>query len=468
MMNKREHNRSGTPGFFQDLFLRKSFLFTTIVLMTAAMLSIIQAPSVSAAESPVFRSVLDNGVVLLAKPNDHKDRDIVAISVVLKLSVFDETDQKVGIRTMLADLIMERINNERASSGIRLTELMGVISGTETTPDYVIFNFVTTTRHYRKVLELMAKSITTTNFDESLFSREKKAFTDAVKDGKGGFSAIYQIFLQVFYKYHPYKASEEINAKGLEKLEKSKLEEFMKSKLSADRIVIGIAGNINYQEIKTLAENYFSGVNAPRKSSRVEVQWEPKATEKEVFLSSLSQMAYLLIGLPAPSYSSPDYPAMKVLCALLGEGLNSRLWVELREKRGLAYELGSFFPDLEGPSHMLIYVISQPQNVIQSRRLILSELEKLKNSYVLDRELTDAKAKINGTYLLARESSKGQASHMAISEVIGGKYSLDTTMQKRLEEVSSADIRRVVNTYFEETTMLVIRPPGAFYIDWFR
>ncbi len=463
-MNKGRHF---CPIVERQSSTQKDLLMTTVMaLILISVLSLILPSTAGAAESPIFRSALDNGVVLLTKANESKD--VVAISIVLKLSVFDETDQKVGIRTMLSDLIMERIYDERAPSGIRLTELMGVMSGTETTPDYVIFNFITTTRHYKKVLELLSKSITTTSFDEALFKREKKVFTEAVKEGKGGFSAIYEIFLQIFYKYHPYKASEDVNVKGLEKLEKTKLEEFMKSKLSADRIVIGIAGNVNYQETKTLVDKYFGALEIPRKSSRVEVQWEPKATEKEVFLSSLSQMAYLIIGLPAPSYSSPDYPAMKVLCALLGEGLNSRLWVELREKRGLAYELGSFYPDLEGPGHMMIYVISQPQNVIQSRRIIISELEKLKTGYVLDRELTDAKAKINGSYLLARESCKGQASHMAISEVIGGKYSLDSTMQKRLEDVSSADIRRVVNTYFEETTMLVVRPPGAFYIDWFR
>jgi len=466
-MNKGRYRSRAAGRHPGNHSLRRSAPASSVMVLALLMtLSCIAPPSVDAAEPPVIRSVLDNGVVLLAKPNERKD--IVAISVVLKLSVFDETDQKVGIRTMLADLIMERINSEKASSGIRLTELMGVMSGTETTPDYVIFNFITTTRHYKKVLELLSKSLTSPSFDEALFKKEKKAFTEALKGGKGGFSAIYEIFLQVFYKYHPYKSSEEINTKGLDKLEKNKLEEFMKAKLSADRIVIGIAGNFNYSETKALVEKYFGGVGNPPKSSRVEVQWEPKATEKEVFLSSLSQMAYLIIGLPAPSYSSPDYPAMKVLCTLLGEGLNSRLWVQLREKRGLAYELGSFYPDLEGPSHMLIYVVSQPQNVIQSRRLIMSELEKLKTTNVLDRELSDAKAKINGSYLLARESCKGQASHMAISEVIGGKYSLDMTMQKRLEDVNAADIKRVVNTYFGEATLLVVRPPGAFYIDWFR
>jgi zinc protease len=418
-----------------------------------------------AAEIPLFRTTLDNGMVLLVKPNDSKD--IVAITVLLKIGVFDQTDQKVGIRTLLAHLLLKKICSELSPSGIRTTELMGVISSIDTTPDYMVLSFITTPRHYKKMMELIAKGLSDTSFDDAMFKKEKGLYLTAMKEGRGGFSQIYDIFLQNFYRYHPYRSSEEINVKGLESVDKSKLEEFARAKLSSDRIVVALAGNVTNNEVRPLVEKSFSSLSA-KKSSKVEVQWEPQSTEKEIFLSSLSQMSWLLMGFPAPAYGSPDYPAMKVMNTILAEGLNSRLWNEVREKRGLAYQLGSFFPELDGPSHLLIYVITEPQYVILARRLILSEIEKIKNVGVTDKELQDAKIKISGTYLLARESSKGQSLDMAAAEIIGGQYSLDVNMQKKVEEVTSKDVKKVITHYFVDPTLLVVRPPGHFYIDWFR
>ncbi|MDQ7822147.1 MAG: pitrilysin family protein [Candidatus Eremiobacteraeota bacterium] len=437
-----------------------------LLLLMAFLWSLGQSPlPLFGAEPPVFKNILDNGLLLLVKPGETKD--IVAVSIIIRSSVYDEEDQKVGIRSLLLELLQEKIAGETTAGGISLTELMGVMTQTESTADYIALNFVTTPRHYKKLLELVAKALVDPTISDTLFTKVKNSFVEKNKGGKGAFSTIYSIFLQNFYRYHPYKLSEEANVKGIENTDKKKAESFFASQATSDRIVIAIAGNVKQDEVMAQIKNDFSSLR-PRKTTRVEVQWEPQTIEKELFLSSLSKMSWILLGFPAPSYGSPDYPAMLVLKTLLGDGLNSRLWVELREKRGLAYELGSYYPELEGPSHLLLYVITQPQNVIASRRLILNEIEDIRVHGVTPIELEDAKAKIFGGYLLSRESSKGQALATAVSEVIGGKYSLDVTLERKVEEVTSQDISLMINKYFQVPTYLVVRPPGAYYIDWFR
>lgn len=416
-------------------------------------------------ETPIFKHKLDNGVSILQAASDRND--IVCICVVLNLSVYDEREQRVGIRSLVSDLLMEKICSKTTAKGTRVLELMGVLTEAETTPDYMTLTFFTRPSDYRKVLELVAEELQDYHFDEALFKREKDLFIEKLEGGGSGFSSIYDIFLQSFYRYHPYKLSEEPNPKGLKSVKKEDLEKFLSTTLQSDKIIISITGNIDPEEVCTLVENKFSKFSHG-KSSRVEVQWEPQATQKEIFLSSLSKMAWLLVGYPAPSYGSPDYPAMKVLQTILGEGLNSRLWVELREKRGFAYELGSFYPELEGPSHVLIYVAAQPQNIISTRRLVYKEIRSIQSGGVQGRELTDAKAKIRGSLLLQRESSKGQALDMAVAQIIGGRYALDINLARKIDEVGSDDVRKVAIKYFQEATLLVVRPPGAFYIDWFE
>ena len=198
----------------------------------------------------------------------------------------------------------------------------------------------------------------------------------------------------------------------------------------------------------------------------MEVQWEPQASEKEVYLYSQSELAWVLLGYQAPSLQSSDYAPMQVIYGALGAGLSSRLWTQLRENRGLAYEVGARYPELLGPSHLLCHVITKPSSVGIARRRMLAEIDKLKKDGMSELELAETKEKLLGMYLLERESMSGRALHLGMAELSGAGYESDARKLQELQRVTVADVKRVANEYLREPTLIMARPGGRFYFDW--
>ena len=241
--------------------------------------------------------------------------------------------------------------------------------------------------------------------------------------------------------------------------------QFFKEHFASNRMVLSVSGRVNRSDVMDQAKKDFSAIKSVESRS-LDIAWEPKASEKEIFLSANSSIAWVFLGYPAPNVSSRDYVAMKLIHALMGDGLSSRLFTEIREKRGLAYELGAVYPTLLGPSHMLTYTITKPNQVGAARNQIFKEIQRLKEHGVGNAELDDSRRKLIGNYLLERETNTGRAYNLAIAEVIGVGYEFDVNFIKNVESVTPAEIQQVAKRYLDNYTLVVARPGGRMYFDF--
>jgi predicted Zn-dependent peptidase len=151
--------------------------------------------------------------------------------------------------------------------------------------------------------------------------------------------------------------------------------------------------------------------------------------------------------------------------AVLSEGLSSRLFNEIREKKGLSYTISSVHPDLKGPGHFLTYVVTRPADVGKVRREVLKQVEILKKELLPADELAAAKEKLRGAFLLESETVQGTAFRLARAESIGLGYSYEENFEKNLKKVTAQEIRRVAVTYLVNPTIIIARPAGRFYFD---
>lgn len=156
---------------------------------------------------------------------------------------------------------------------------------------------------------------------------------------------------------------------------------------------------------------------------------------------------------------------MEIINAVLSEGLSSRLFNEIREKKGLAYTISSVHPDLKGPSHFLTYVITRPHDAGKVRRDVLKQAELLKEVSLTPNELRAAKQKVRGSFLNETETCRGKAFRLARAESIGLGFSYEENFEKKLSEVTAEDIRRVARGYLVNPTVIIARPGGKLYWD---
>ncbi len=442
----------------------RSILLACLLALVVAFPAEAQPPPthnvMAARHSPVGRVILPNGLVVLV--SESPGEDIVALEVLVRVGLTDESNQNSGITHLILRILRDRISNDNGEDVIEVT---GSVLNTSSEPDYARISLVTTSAQFPRMLGRISAAMRSTTFTEAEVSEAKDEILGQLRGDQGAFTQLYDIFCQNFYRYHPYKNNQHGTESSVSRTDAATVSKFFKEHFASNRTVVSVAGRVNRSLVTDMARREFAALK-PVELKTLDIAWEPKASEKEIFLSANSSIAWVFLGYPAPNVSSRDYVAMKLIHALMGDGLSSRLFTEIREKRGLAYELGAVYPTLLGPSHMLTYTITRPNQVGAARSQIFREIDRLKEHGVGSSELDASRRKLIGNYLLERETNTGRAYHLAIAEVIGVGYEFDVNFIKNVESVTPTEIQQVAKRYLDNYTLVVARPGGRFYFDF--
>ncbi|MBS2034385.1 insulinase family protein [bacterium] len=414
----------------------------------------------AARATPVGRQVLKNGLRVLV--NESPQEDIVAMELLVQVGAMEETTPVIGIEQILEELLRERISIS-ADGTDRIEDCAASLKVTPEL-DYMRISLVSTSADFPGLLTAVAEAFKKRPLDEAELEKVRKKILPNLESPQGALSELYDIFRQQFYRYHPYKRSGRLAEGLLERLRAHQVQEFMDQYYVANRMIVSISGRIDRTEAVKMVEERFGAL--PQKEIRsLDVSWDPKPTEKEVFLTGGGQLGWLFVGYPAPSGPSRDYATMRVINALLGEGLSSRLFTEIREKRSLCYELGSMYPVLRGPAHFLTYTVTKPEQVWPARKQLLVEIERLKKDGISKLELEESKRKVIGSYWQERETNQGRAFQSAQGELLGLSYEFDSQFMHALDTITTEDVKEVARRYLDNATLIVARPRGIFYWD---
>ncbi|MBQ7568528.1 insulinase family protein [bacterium] len=410
--------------------------------------------------SSVQRFALPNGLRVLVQEVPYDD--IVAIELLVRCGVFQEESNLAGYTNFVLEMLLNRVASD---NGEDVAEITGSVADVGVTPDLARLSIVTSSKYCDYWLNRLCHALTVPEFSEKEAENVRSRLLISLKERGGGFSELYEIFLSQFYRYHPYKRSNFGNEAVIKKATAAALSDFYKRHFGADHMVISVSGRASAPELVNIIKAQLSGLE-PHPDEVVATQWEAQAQEKEMYLSSSANMAWVLLGYPAPPMLSSDYAAMRLATAAIGSGLSSRLWLELREKRGLAYELSGRFPELSGPSHFLCYAVCKPTSIGEVRRRMKAELKRFRDEGISAQELEDTRNMLIGEYLLKRETNAGRALRVGMAELLGPGYSADAQYLYELRKVTVADVNRVAKKYLNEPCLLVARPGGRFYLDW--
>lgn len=407
----------------------------------------------------VVRKVLKNGLTILVV--EDANSDIAAMEMLFRVGQVNEDDSIAGITNLIMNILERRVAHQGKDGNTNWVESQGGLLSSRAHPDYASLAVLSDSKHFEGFLGAMAEAIKVREFADDELTEERRKMVELLESDQRLFRAIYEIFLTQFYRYHPYRQPQDGHAASVRQLDRTRLNRYYARFWAPNRTVISIVGKVDRNRVLALLEEKLGSL-PQMEEKRLEVDWEPKAVEKELYLSSDSKLAWLFMGFPAPGMKSPDYAPMRILQAILADGLSSRLWVELREKRGLAYELGSIFPQLEGPSHMITYIVTTPEHLRESEDRMDREIRTITKEQARPAELEAAKRRLIGAYLLERETNKGRALQLGLAELLAGGYQYDLQTLSRVRQVTLSDVQRVAKEYLREPTRIVARPRGSF------
>ncbi|WP_414753637.1 M16 family metallopeptidase [Anabaena sp. CCY 9910] len=403
----------------------------------------------SLAQSPIHRTVLDNGIVLLVAENPAAD--IIAGRIFIRAGSCYEKREQAGLAHLLAALMTKGCEGLSSLEIAEQVESVGASLSADTSTDYFLVSLKTVTSDFPEILALAGRILRSPTFPETQIELERRlALQDIRSQKEQPFTLAFEQMRQVMYQNHPYAMSVLGDETTLNSITRADLVEYHQTYFRPDNLVISVAGRITLQEVVALVEQVFGDWQTPSVAPAVvnlpEISVNPQHRLKPV----QTQQSIVMLGYLGPSVSSPDYASLKLLSTYLGNGLSSRLFVELREKRGLAYEVSAFYPTRLYPASFVVYMGTAPENTSIALEGLRTEVELLCSKEVSTTNLQAAKNKILGQYALGKQTNGQIAQIYGWYEILGLGIDFDREFQELIAAVTAQDALRSAQQYLQQ------------------
>jgi predicted Zn-dependent peptidase len=236
----------------------------------------------------------------------------------------------------------------------------------------------------------------------------------------------------------------------------------MGAQYAPNNIVVAVAGNVTHEEV---VEAVSAGLGDWAQGEPA--KWAPAGNTNGNRCGvrfKTTEQAHLSMAMPGLPLTHPDRYALAFLSIILGEGMSSRLFVELREKRGLAYDVSTYVTHLLDTGTFSIYTGVDPKNATETLKVIFSELERLAESGPDDDELAKARELSKGRLMLRLEDSRSVAGWVGAQELLLGEVRTVDEAVAKMDAVTMDDLRRLAREIID-TRRLRLAVVGPFRSD---
>lgn len=330
---------------------------------------------------------------------------------------------------------------------------------TEMKYDYLRFRFVSLNEDFEYSLSILEDIVLNSTFEEFEKEREKLK-GEIIAELDSAKVKVSDLFTKTIYKNHFYGHSYTTVLNEIDNVTFEDVKNGYYEILNNSKKVIALVGDFDYEQAEELLNKYLSKIpTSIEKQAEISVP-APINNEYVEIIKDDAQQAQIIQGWCVEPMSSEDYPRLMLLNVILGaSGLSSRLFLELREKKGLAYTVRSSYENHLKSAVFSIYIGTEPSNIQTSIEGFKEEIEKIKNILVSDEELTNAKNNIIGKQQFITETNAQQSNLMAYYAISGKSYDYQKQVIDSIKKVSAEELKACANKYFTEDFVLAILKP---------
>ena len=393
----------------------------------------------------ITKEVLANGLTLVTEAMPHVRS--VAIGVWLKRGSRHETPEQTGISHFIEHMVFKGTKNRTAEQIASEVDQIGGYMDAFTAKEYASFHLKVLDQHLPVAVELLGDIVLNPLFDAAEMTKEKKVIFEEmgmVEDTPD--DLVMELFTEAFWPDHPLGRPILGNRKTVGGFDREELLAFFKSVYHPGNILISAAGHLDHASTSALVSRYFGALSARRNGARATA---PTATSRVVTRSKKElEQVHLCIGTTAYPQAHADRYAFYILNTVLGGSMSSRLFQNVREKRGLVYSISSGVAAYSDAGAFTIYAGTSLDSVDEVVRLTLEELRRMKGEPLPEVELRRAKDHLKGSLMLSLESTGSRMNHIARQEIyFGRQFGLDE-ITSGVESVSAHDVERIASDLF--------------------
>lgn len=404
------------------------------------------------------RNKLSNGIVVITRCNPETPRT----SLNLFFDAGINREKKAGIATLTGRLLTQGTLNRSAEQIANELENNAIELNVATGEDYTKISTLFLNEDLDKSLEMLEDIIKNATFDS--FEKEVKKLKgeiDASLDSpvkKAQDNLISNVFFDSPYGNTSAKVLEQ-----LESITKQDVVDFFKQNFIAEKACISVVGDIEKDNILNLLQVKFCDLS--KNGYFVQALQINPLTENKVVKIAKNDVAQaqLFQGWIVPSARDQDAAALTLLNIILGSGgLSSRLFLELRDKKGLAYTVRSSYSPYKYSGLFSIYIATEPKNIEIALEGFKQEIDKLIKEPVSENELNEAKNNFIGKRAFAHETNAKQAHFLGYYEIIDLGAEYDNRINEHIYAVTSADIQFVASKYLSNVSVVSLLAPESF------
>ncbi len=420
--------------------------------------------------SPQTRIVLANGIVVLVWENP--SADIIAARLFIRAGSQWEVSQSAGLSHLLSAVLTKGTEQRSSLEIAEQVESVGASLGADSATDYFLLSLKTVSADFAEMLALAGELLRSPSFPQSEIDLERRLTMQAIRSQQEQpFSIAFDQLRRIMYGEHPYALSGLGTEASVAQLERTDLQRYHQTHFRPDNLVISLSGRIQSDDAIALVEKVFGDWQAP--ATPLPVLNLPAITSQPVraAIAQETQQSIVMLGYLAPPVvregakgdedihqSLQNYTALKLLNSYLGNGLSSRLFVELREKRGLAYDVSAFYAPRLHPAQFVVYMGTAPENTAIALDGLKTEVDRLRTHPFNSETLQAAKDKILGQHALGKQTNAQIAQTFGWYETVGLGIGFDAQFQEQMSAVTIADTQTVADQYLVEPYISLVGP----------
>lgn len=401
------------------------------------------------------KTQLNNGITLISRVNKNTPRTAITFYLCP-----DKPEETPGVNALLNRLFLQGTQKRSAEEIAKETEENAIELYSEIKTDYIRFKGLCLNEDFDYMLELLEDIMlhsTLNSFDKEIIKMkgEIQAELDSPK------TKAYDMFYRTLFENHPYGNTYTKILENIDNIEKKEVEQAYDEILKNSKKIISVAGDFEEEKLIQILEKHFGKMtNSDRyvcTTPSVEIKQDIlKCIEKED-----AKQAQILEGWIFPTYTDKEYATISVMNSILGSsGLSSRLFLELREKQGLAYTVRSMYEPRTKCASFCIYIGTEPKNIKTAIDGFKAEIEKIKNILVDEKELSDAKNNVIGKRGFYFETNALMSSVTGMYEAQGLGYNYEEKFIQEIQNVTAEDIQKCAKTYFSRPKVLTVLAPS--------
>lgn len=308
--------------------------------------------------------------------------------------------------------------------------------------------------HFDLAFDVLADMLRNSTFDAAELDKERKVIFEEIRSVQDiPEDLVHDLIDQLIWGEDPVGREIAGSEESVANIDRDAMVDFWTRNYSPDRLIVAAGGDVEHEHVVELTERFFGDLRPSDEIDRYIPATVGQERQQVLLVNRETEQAHVCVGFPALSYHDERRHAQAAIEAILSAGMSSRLFQEIRERRGLVYSVYGYFRGYEDVGQGVIYAGTDVERVQETIEAIIGELQKIRDEPIPAEELRNSKTLRKGRLLMGLEDSRSVASWIGSQEATYGEIKTPEEVMDLIDAVTAEDVQAVATELLQDNRL---------------